>query len=65
MGKDHCANLVIMVGGHRGEQLVWNQCRWQMSQRMACLGYSMDHADEVPSFLVVAILFWKPDQPGC
>ena len=51
-----------MVGGHRDEQLVWHQCHWRMWQSVACPGYSMGRADEVPSFLVVAILFWRPDQ---
>jgi hypothetical protein len=53
----HRANLVIMVGDHQDGQPVWHQYRWQMGQgqRMACLGYSMGHADEVPFLLVVAI----------
>ena len=56
--KDHCADLVTTVGGHRDEQLVLHQYRWLMWQSMVCLRYSMDHADEVPSFLVVAIYFF-------
>ena len=53
----HCANLVIMVGDHQDGQPVWHQYRWQMcqGQNMACLGYSMGHADEVPFSLVVAV----------
>ena len=46
-----------MVGDRQDGQRVWHQYRWRMGQgqRMACLGYSMGHADEVPSLLVVAI----------
>ena len=53
----HYANLVIMVGDHQDGQPVWHQYRWQMcqGQRLACLGYSMGHADEAPFLLVVAI----------
>jgi hypothetical protein len=60
--EDHCADLVITVGGRRDERLVSHRCRWQMEQSVACLGYSMGHPDEVPSLLVVAIFYWKPDQ---
>jgi hypothetical protein len=53
----YCANLVIMVGDHQDGQPVWHQYRWQMcqGQSLACLGYSMGRADEVPFLLVVAI----------
>ena len=53
----HYANLVIMVGDRRDGQSVWHQYHWQMcqGQSVACLRYSMDHADEVLFLLVVAI----------
>lgn len=53
----HCANLVIMVVDRQDGQPVWYQYRWQMcqGQSVACLRYSMGHADEVPFLLVVAI----------
>ena len=46
-----------MVVDRQDGQPVWYQYRWQMcqGQSVACLRYSMGHADEVPFLLVVAI----------
>lgn len=48
---------MITVGDRQAGQQVWHQYRWQMcqGQSLACQGYSMGRADEVPSLLVVAI----------